>query len=72
MQADSIVKQRLAKDSKLNLDDELNQFSRIGLRTLLVGMRTISDSEYSAFRKNVEALPPTNKEAAYNELISGL
>lgn len=42
--ADSIVKQRVAEDSKLNLDDELNRFSRIGLRTLLVGMRTISEN----------------------------
>lgn len=41
--ADNIVKSRLAKDNQLKLDDELNQFSVIGLRTLLVGMRVISD-----------------------------
>lgn len=40
--ADSIVKQRLAKDSILNVDKELNRFSTIGLRTLIVAMRTIS------------------------------
>lgn len=44
--ADSIIKARLASDSKLNLDDELNRFAKIGLRTLLVGMRLISDQEY--------------------------
>ena len=40
--ADSIVKERLGPDQKLNLDDELMRFSRIGLRTLLVGMRLVS------------------------------
>ena len=42
--ADSIVKSRLSKDNRLNLDMELNEFAKIGLRTLLVGMRIISDS----------------------------
>jgi len=41
--ADSIVKSRLSKDNRLNLDMELNEFAKIGLRTLLVGMRIISD-----------------------------
>lgn len=41
--ADNIIKQRLAVDNALNLDDELNRFSVIGLRTLLIGMRVISD-----------------------------
>lgn len=44
--ADSIVKSRLHKSNKLNLDEELNTFSRIGLRTLLVGMRIVSGEEY--------------------------
>ena len=70
--ADSIIKARLASDSKLNLDDELMRFARIGLRTLLVGMRIISDQEYKEFKRQVEALPPTNKEEAYNELVSNL
>ena len=59
--ADSIIKSRLSSENKLNLDDELNRFSRIGLRTLLIGMRIISEAEYNHFRKNVEQLPPTNK-----------
>lgn len=44
--ADSIIKERLAKDNQLNLDDELNRFSVIGLRTLLVAMRVISEQEF--------------------------
>lgn len=40
--ADNIIKERLAKDNQLNLDDELNKFSVIGLRTLLIAMRVIS------------------------------
>lgn len=41
--ADSIIKSRLSKENRLNLDMELNEFAKIGLRTLLVGMRIISD-----------------------------
>ena len=55
--ADSIVKARLSASSVLNLDSELTKFSRIGLRTLLVAMRVVSEQEYSAFRKAVDALP---------------
>lgn len=41
--ADSIIKSRLSPNSILNLDDELNKFARIGLRTLLIAMRTVSE-----------------------------
>ena len=41
--ADSIIKSRLHKDNKLNLDEELNKFASKGLRTLLIGMRIISN-----------------------------
>ena len=45
--ADSIVKARLDKHgSKLDLDEELNRFARIGLRTLLVAMKIVSEEEY--------------------------
>lgn len=70
--ADSIIKARLANDQKLNLDDQLNRFSKIGLRTLLIGMRLISQQEYQTFRQKVSALPPTNKEEAYEKLVSEL
>lgn len=42
--ADNIIKERLSSKSKLNLDDNLTEFSKIGLRTLLIAMRTISDA----------------------------
>lgn len=51
--ADSIIKARLASDSKLNLDDDLMRFARIGLRTLLIGMRIISEQEYKEFKRKV-------------------
>ena len=35
-------------------------------------MRLISEQEYSQFRKAVEALPPTNKEEAFDKLVSDL
>jgi magnesium-transporting ATPase (P-type) len=41
--ADSIIKARLSNDQKLNLDEELTKFSRIGLRTLLIASRIISE-----------------------------
>lgn len=68
--ADSIVKGRLSKENKLNLDDELGKFSRIGLRTLLIGMRIISENEYRDFRRGVEQLTPANKEEGYAQLVS--
>jgi magnesium-transporting ATPase (P-type) len=40
--ADSIIKERLAPSQTLNLDEELTKFSNIGLRTLLIAMRIIS------------------------------
>lgn len=70
--ADSIIKSRLSPDQKLNLDSELDRFSKIGLRTLLIGMRLISEQEYSQFKKSVESLPTTNREEAIEELVSEL
>lgn len=70
--ADSIIKARLASDNRLNLDSELLKFSRIGLRTLLIAMKTISEADYSNFRKRVEKLPQENREKAYDELVSEL
>ena len=40
--ADNIIKARLAKEQAFNVDIELDSFSRIGLRTLLIAMRFIS------------------------------
>jgi len=47
--ADSIIKERLAPDQILNLDEELTKFSNIGLRTLLIAMRIISPKEYREY-----------------------
>lgn len=70
--ADSIIKSRLSLDQKLNLDSELDRFAKIGLRTLLIGMRLISEQEYSQFKKAVEALPTANREEAFEKLVSEL
>lgn len=70
--ADSIIKSRLSSDQKLNLDSELDRFAKIGLRTLLIGMRLISDQEYSQFKKAVEVLPTANREEAFEKLVSEL
>ena len=59
--ADSIIKARLATDQALNLDAQLTKFSRIGLRTLLIAMKTISESEYNSFKKNIAELPTQNR-----------
>lgn len=55
--ADSIIKNRLASDQSFDLDDELYRFSVIGLRTLLVAMRIVSESEYREFKARVNKLP---------------
>ena len=70
--ADSIIKARLSNSSTLNLDEELNKFASIGLRTLLIAMRTVSEQEYNTFKKAVDALPNENKEKQLDELVSNL
>ncbi len=55
--ADNIIKARLAKGQAFNLDIELDNFSRIGLRTLLIAMRFISEEEYSNFKRRSSELP---------------
>lgn len=62
--ADNIIKQRLARDNQLNLDDELNRFSVIGLRTLLIGMRVISEKEWQEFQTRTAALPLKDRDKA--------
>jgi magnesium-transporting ATPase (P-type) len=55
--ADNIIKERLAPNQTFNLDFELDRFSRIGLRTLLIAMRYISEEEYAKFKRDCESLP---------------
>lgn len=35
-------------------------------------MRLVSEQEYSQFKQKVAALPPTNKEEAFDKLVSDL
>jgi hypothetical protein len=46
----------------LNLDAELSRFSRIGLRTLLIAMKTISEEGYKNYREEVIRLNPQERE----------
>lgn len=62
--ADNIIKARLASQQTFKLDFELDQFARIGLRTLLIAMRYISEEQYSDYKKKVAKLPLENKEKA--------
>jgi magnesium-transporting ATPase (P-type) len=41
--ADNIIKERLANDQVLNINNELNTFAKVGLRTLIIAMRYISE-----------------------------
>lgn len=43
MQADSFIKERLSKNSQIMLDNEVRAFALVGLRTLLIAMRLISE-----------------------------
>ena len=59
--ADNIIKQRLAKNQHIHIDQELDSFARIGLRTLLIAMRVISPKEYQEVRDKVNQLPLEGK-----------
>lgn len=59
--ADSIIQKRLAREQTFNLDDELTKFSVIGLRTLMIAMRLISEKEYQEFKDKVNHLPIENR-----------
>jgi magnesium-transporting ATPase (P-type) len=57
------------------LNQELERFSLIGLRTLLIAMKTISDEEYKTFkseRTKLKGMAAADKEKAENELIDKL
>jgi magnesium-transporting ATPase (P-type) len=57
--ADSIIKSRLGKDQPF-LDknvEYLEEFSRIGLRCLLMATRILSDDEYNKFDREYNNLP---------------
>lgn len=54
------------------LDSYLNTFSVKGLRTLLVGMKVLSQGEYDAFRDAEAKLPEEGRSKQRESLISSL
>lgn len=68
--ADNIIKQRLKYSIEQPflkyIDGQLSDFSRIGLRTLLMAMKVLSNDEYTAFEKEYNEL--SNKENREEEL----
>lgn len=58
--ADSIIKKRISKEAQPfmdSLDRYLNIFAIKGLRTLLVGMKVITQAEYDNFKLQESQLP---------------
>ncbi len=58
--ADNIIKARLKNKNEQPflrfIEEKLDEFSRIGLRTLLMAMKILSEEEYQEFDKNFQAL----------------
>ena len=56
--ADSIIEERLSKNTNKNIlekcKESVNYFSSLGYRTLLVGMKIISQKEYDIFANNLK------------------
>ena len=71
--ADSIIKSRLHTSKPQpfleKTNDYLTQFSLIGLRTLMMAMRVLSESEYSEFKKKLTDLSDSpNREELTGKL----
>ena len=56
--ADTIIEERLSKNTNINIlekcRENVNYFSSLGYRTLLVGMKILSQKEYDIFSKNLK------------------
>lgn len=59
--ADNVIEERLAKDPGLNdpgllkmTADRLNEFSEVGLRTLMVAWTPLTESQYNQFRQTLD------------------
>jgi magnesium-transporting ATPase (P-type) len=62
--ADNIIKARLSKKTQPFLkfiEGQLDEFSKIGLRTLLMAMKLLSETEYEEFNKKFQALADSKK-----------
>ncbi|CAD8048326.1 unnamed protein product [Paramecium sonneborni] len=73
--ADSIIKARLRQDQPFLgfIQNKLQEFSTIGLRTLLMAMKILSEQEYQAFERQKEALASSDKrEQEKEELANNL
>ncbi|CAK55960.1 unnamed protein product (macronuclear) [Paramecium tetraurelia] len=73
--ADSIIKARLRPDQPFLgfIQNKLSEFSTIGLRTLLMAMKILSEQEYLAFERQKEALASSeNREQEREELANNL
>ena len=73
--ADTIIEERLSKNTNINIlekcRENVNYFSSLGYRTLLVGMKIISQSEYDIFSKNLKEanMSLENKEKKVEEIF---
>ena len=74
--ADSIIEERLSKNTNndilMKCKESVNYFSSQGYRTLLVGMKIISQNEYDIFAKNLKEanMSLENKEKKVEEIFN--
>ena len=74
--ADSIIEERLSKNTNKNIlekcKESVNYFSSLGYRTLLVGMKIISQKEYDIFATNLKEanMSLTDKEKKVEEIFN--
>ena len=72
--ADSIIEQRLSKNTSKQILDQckyfVDKFSALGLRTLFIAMKVISEKEYSSFEKelNQALMSIEDKDKKVNEV----
>ena len=76
--ADSIIEERLSKDTNKNIlekcKENVNFFSSLGYRTLLVGMKIISQNEYDIFAEKLKEanMSLENKEKKVEAIFNAI
>ena len=76
--ADSIIEERLTQETNKDIlekcKENVNYFSSLGYRTLLVGMKIISQNEYDIFAQNLKEanMALENKEKKVEEIYNKL
>ena len=74
--ADTIIEERLSKNTNKDIlekcRENVNYFSSLGYRTLLVGMKILSQKEYDIFSKNLKEanMSLENKEKKVEEIFN--